>query len=513
MGEKKQRSSVMNYLSKLGQSLMLPIAALSAVGLLLGIMSALTKDAVIAAVPAFAPQAPVGFVFATVKLVANAVYAQIPVLFVVCLALGLAKKDKEIAAFAGFVGYYTFIAAGAAMVKSGLFDFSSLDTATVLGIEGVPNMSAFGGVLVGCLAAALHDRLIDTKLPVAISFYGGKRSVAIIVFVAMLILGILSPFIWLPLSIAIMALGTAIANLGNFGVFLFGLAERGLIPTGLYHIINQLFRTTSIGGVLDGTEGCLNIFYQYVDTMGTAALSDYTRYLAEGKFAFMLFGLPAAALAVYRSTPESKRDGVKALVVAGAVTAFVSGITEPIEFSFLFVAPVLYAFHSVMVGLSFTLVHMLGVSIGGTGSGIIDFFIWGVLQPGSRWYMVIPLGITYFFVYYFVFYKYLTAKHITIDALDDQAEVADKAEIAEGAMTPQLTYIIEGLGGVDNIVNINNCVTRLRVDVKDMPLLDEDMLKKSGGMGVRKMSDTHVHVIYGPAVENIATRLYAALKM
>ncbi len=503
----------MNYLSKLGQSLMLPIAALSAVGLLLGIMSALTKDAVIAAVPAFAPQAPVGFVFATVKLVANAVYAQIPVLFVVCLALGLAKKDKEITAFAGFVGYYTFIAAGAAMVKSGLFDFSSLDTATVLGIEGVPNMSAFGGIFVGCLTAAVHDRFIDTKLPVAISFYGGKRSVAIVEFVVMLALGIISPFIWLPLSIAIMALGTAIANLGNFGIFLFGLAERGLIPTGLYHIINQLFRTTSIGGVLDGTEGCLNIFYQYVDTMGTAALSDYTRYLAEGKFAFMLFGLPAAALAVYRSTPESKRDGVKALVVAGAVTAFVSGITEPIEFSFLFVAPVLYAFHSVMVGLSFTLVHMLGVSIGGTGSGIIDFFIWGVLQPGSRWYMVIPLGITYFFVYYFVFYKYLTAKHITIDALDDQAEVADKAEIAEGAMTPQLTYIVEGLGGVDNIVNINNCVTRLRVDVKDIPLLDEDMLKKSGGMGVRKMSDTHVHVIYGPAVENIATRLHAALKM
>ena len=305
----------------------------------------------------------------------------------------------------------------------------------------------------------------------------------------------------------------AIASLGNFGVFLFGLAERGLIPTGLHHIINQLFRTTSIGGTLNGTEGCLNIFYQYVDSMGTAALSDYTRYLAEGKFAFMLFGLPAAALAIYRSTPSDRRDRVKALVIAGGVTAFVSGITEPLEFSFLFVAPVLYAFHSVMAGLSFMLTHMLGVSIGGTGGGIIDFFIWGVLQPGSKWYMILPLGVVYFFAYYFVFYKYLTAKHITIDAPDDSAEVTQQAEVAEGTMTPQLTYIVEGLGGVDNIVNINNCITRLRVDVKDMSLIDEDMLKKSGSMGVKKMSDTHVHVIYGPAVENIATQLHAALKM
>lgn len=503
----------MNYLSKLGQSLMLPIAALSAVGLLLGIMSALTKDAVIAAVPAFAATAPVGFVLATIKSVANAVYGQIPVLFAICLALGLAQKDKEIAAFAGFVGYYTFIAAGATMVNSGLVDFSSLDTAAVLGIEGAPNMSAFGGILVGCLTAALHNRFIDTKLPVAISFYGGKRSVAIVVFVVMLLLGIVSPFVWLPLSVAISALGMAIASLGNFGVFLFGLAERGLIPTGLHHIVNQLFRTTEIGGVLNGTEGALNIFYQYVDSMGTAALSDYTRYLAEGKFAFMLFGLPAAALAIYRSTPSDRRDRVKALVLAGAITAFVSGITEPIEFSFLFAAPALYAFHSVMAGLSFMLVHMMGVSIGGTGGGIIDFFIWGVLQPGSRWYMVLPLGAVYFVVYYFVFYKYLTAKNIVIDAPDDSAEVATQEEVAEGALTPQLGYIVEGLGGVDNIVNINNCITRLRVDVKDMSQLDEDLLKKSGAMGVKKMSDTHVHVIYGPAVENIATQLHAALKM
>lgn len=503
----------MNYLSKLGQSLMLPIAALSAVGLLLGIMSALTKDAVIAAVPAFAPTAPIGFVFDTVKTVANAVYGQIPVLFAICLAMGLAKKDKEVAAFAGFVGYYTFLAAGSAMVSSNLFDFSSLDVAPVLGIENTPNMSALGGILVGCVTAALHDRFIDTKLPVAISFYGGKRSVAIVVFVVMLALGILSPFVWLPLSVAINALGMAIASLGNFGVFLFGLAERGLIPTGLHHIINQLFRTTEIGGVYGDTVGALNIFYKYVDQVGTAALSDYTRYLAEGKFPFMLFGLPAAALAIYRSTPSNKQAGVKALVLAGALTAFVSGITEPLEFSFLFAAPLLYAFHSLMAGISFMVVHMLGVSIGGTGGGIIDFVIWGVLQPGSRWYMIIPVGVVYFFAYYFVFYKYLTAKHIVIDAPEESSEAKVEAEVAEGVMTPQLTYIVEGLGGVDNIVNINNCITRLRVDVKDMSLIDEDLLKKSGSMGVKKMSDTHIHVIYGPAVENIATQLHAALKM
>ena len=176
-------------------------------------------------------------------------------------------------------------------------------------------------------------------------------------------------------------------------------------------------------------------------------------------------------------------------------------------------APALYAFHSVMAGLSFMLTHMLGVSIGGTGDGIIDFIIWGVLQPGSKWYMIAPLGVVYFFAYYFVFYKYLTAKHITIDAPDDSAEVAPQAEVAEGTMTPQLTYIVEGLDGVDNIVNINNCITRLRVDVKDMSLIDEGMLKKSGSMGVKKMSDTHIHVIYGPAVENIASQLHAALKM
>lgn len=292
-------------------------------------------------------------------------------MFAISIALGLAKEDKEIAAFAAFVGYYTFLLSASVIVNSGFISVENLRIANILGVETI-DMGAVSGIAVGLIVAYLHNKYKDIEFPVAIAFYGGKRFVTIIVIIVTVLVGQIAPIIWMPISAGINSLGTVISNLEAVGVFIFGMLERLLIPTGLHHILNGVFRTTPIGGVY---EGVLNIFLQFIDQVDMAELAPYTQYLAQGKFPFMLFGLPAAAYAIYQTTPNDKKDAVKALLIAGVAATFVSGITELVEFAFMFIAPVLFVFHAVMAGLSFMLMSILGVVIGNTGGGLIDFVI------------------------------------------------------------------------------------------------------------------------------------------
>ena len=225
-----------------------------------------------------------------------------------------------------------------------------------------------------------------------------------------------------------------------------------------------------------------------------------------------MFGLPAAALAIYRTSPAEKKGRVKALMIAGVASSFVSGITEPLEFSFMFIAPVLFLFHSIMGGISFMLMSVLGVIIGNTGGGIIDFFIWGVFQPGSNWYWVIVVGIIYAPIYYFVFKWYLSRKNISIEVSEEDDDSDDSGMSLSEKQRQTAALVIEGLGGFENVVTVNNCISRLRVDVKDMSLVKEDILKKTGSMGIVKPSDTHIQVIYGPKVETIADAVRQVMK-
>ena len=499
-----KKNRVMEFFSALGRSLMLPIATLAAVGLLMGLTAALTKPQIQEALP-FLASTGVVYVLTTLKSISSQIFGLIPVLFSICIALGLAKKDKEIAAFAGFIGYYTFLLSASAMINSGFFEFTSLKMSAILGVANTIEMGAVAGIVTGLIVAALHNRFYNVEFPVAIAFYGGKRFVAIVVIVTMVVLGQVIPFVWVPVSAAINTLGGWIGSLGHAGVFVFGFLERLLIPTGLHHILNGVFRTTPVGGVYEGVEGCLNIFMQFFGQVDIDTLKPYTAFLGQGKMPFMMFGLPAAALAIYQTTPQEKKAKVKALMIAGVAASVVSGITEPLEFSFMFIAPQLFLFHAVMGGISFGLMSLLGVGIGNTGGGIIDYIIYGVMVPGSRWYMVIVVGLVMAVVYYVVFKWYLTRKNITIEVNDDLEE--SDSQPAAGGGSALAAKIIEGLGGFENIKVVNNCLTRLRVDVVDMSLVDEAMLKTTGAMGIVKPSDNHIQVIYGPKVERIANQV------
>lgn len=501
------KSKIMGYLSALGRSLMMPIAALAAAGILLGLTSALLKPEVLGAL-SFLNNPALLYSITTLKNIAGVVFTLIPVLFAISISLGLAEEDKEIAAFAGFVGYYTFLVSAGAMLGSGFYDFSSMRIVPILGVETI-DMGAIAGIMTGIIVSALHNKFRTIQFPVAIAFYGGKRFVTIIVILVMALVGQVAPFIWSPISSVITAMGNIISGAGSIGVFVFGFLERLLIPTGLHHVLNSVFRTTSIGGVYDGVEGALNIYLQFVNQVDMNVMAPYTRFLAQGKFAFMMFGLPAAGYAIYKTTPEKNKATVKSLLIAAVAASFVSGITEPIEFAFMFIAPALFLFHAVMGGISFMLMSMFSVVIGNTGGGIIDFTIWGIFQSGSRWYLVIPVGIAYGFIYYFVFKYYFTKKNLIIETSDEFSEVSSKGDSAPDELA---AIVIEGLGGFENIQKVNNCISRLRVDLVDMNLVDESILKRSGSLGIVKASETHIHVIYGPKVEHIANLVKKAMK-
>ncbi|MCH4286254.1 PTS trehalose transporter subunit IIBC [Absiella sp. AM54-8XD] len=504
-----RKNKIMDFFSALGRSLMMPIAALAACGIVLGLSSALMKPQVLEAAP-FLSQAVVAFIITTINKVSGVVFTLIPVLFAISISFGLAKEDKEVAAFAGFIGYYTFLVSSACMINTGFMDFSALKISAILGVETV-DMGAIAGIITGIMTAAIHNKYHKITFPVAISFYGGKRFVAIAVILSVTVVGLIAPIVWEPVSSAIDSLGGFIADSGLFGVFSFGFLERLLIPTGLHHVLNGIFRTTSIGGVYQGVEGCLNIFLQFVDKVDISELQPYTQFLGQGKMPFMMFGLPAAAYAIYKTSPKEKKGKVKALMIAGVAASVVSGITEPLEFAFMFIAPALYLFHAIMGGISFMLMSAFGVIIGNTGGGLIDFFIWGVFQPGSNWYWVLVIGPVFAIIYYYAFKWYFTKKNLSIDVAEDDETEVEGVSLDEKQKQLAAT-IIEGLGGFDNIVNVNNCISRLRVDVKDMALVDETKLKKTGSMGIVKPSETHIHVIYGPKVEAIAASVREVLK-
>ncbi|MBO0452673.1 MULTISPECIES: PTS transporter subunit EIIC [Enterococcus] len=504
-----KKNKIMDFFSTLGSSLMMPIAALAACGILLGISGALLKDQVVAALP-FLENPAVFYIIDTLRTISGVVFTLIPVLFAISISLGMAKEDKGIAAFAGFVGYYTFLVSASTVVNSGFVNFDSLRVAPILGIETI-DMGAVAGILTGIIVAFLHNKYHKIQFPVAIAFYGGKRFVAIVVILVMGLLGQVAPFVWQPVSAGITALGTLIGSAGSVGVFFFGFLERLLIPTGLHHVLNSIFRTTAVGGVYEGVEGCLNIFLQFFDKVDIDTLRPFTQFLGQGKMPFMMFGLPAAALAIYHSSPSDKKDRVKALMIAGVAASIISGITEPLEFSFMFIAPMLFLFHALMGGISFLLMSVLGVAIGNTGGGLIDYIVWGVMQPGSRWYMVLIVGPIYAVLYYFVFKKYLSAKNLSIDVAEEVDEDEAIETISSNGDNSLALQVIAGLGGRENIKVVNNCISRLRVDIGDMNLVQESILKKTGSLGIIKPSETHIQVVYGPKIEKIADAVRKSL--
>ncbi|NBB56737.1 PTS transporter subunit EIIC [Pantoea vagans] len=514
-----------------GKALMMPISVIAAAGIFLGLAAAMQNPAVTG--EAFAqmqvPQLIIGFI----RKVAGALFANLPVFFAVASAIGLAKAEKPTAAFAAVIGYIvmnvgisaTLAAKGitaatttpAALQQAGMDQTTAMMTsAEYINMLGVftYNMSVLGGVIAGLITVVLHNRFYTQQLPTAISFFGGRRFVPIVTVVCLPLVGVLLALIWPTIGDGIAWIGQMIGKSGQYGAFLLGAFERILIPTGLHHILNETVRFTPIGGmaVVDGQTvvGALNIFNASLTHPGSIpdeTLRTATQFLAQGKIPVMMFGLPAAALAIYHTARPEHKQRVKALVMAGALTSFTTGITEPLEFCFIFVSPVLYLLHAFLTGLSFMLMSMLHLMIGNVQGGVIDLIVFGMLGGAkTHWWWTLALGAIYAPIYYYAFRLVITRMHVETPGRESEEEKPQQVAADE-----RTQVIISGLGGQANIEDVDCCFTRLRVRVKEMNQVVDQTLMSTGANGVNRVSEHDIQVIYGPQVEKIANEVKMAL--
>ncbi|WP_336749316.1 PTS transporter subunit EIIC [Pantoea vagans] len=514
-----------------GKALMMPISVIAAAGIFLGLAAAMQNPAVTG--EAFAqmqvPQLIIGFI----RKVAGALFANLPVFFAVASAIGLAKAEKPTAAFAAVIGYIvmnvgisaTLAAKGitaatttpAALQQAGMDQTTAMMTsAEYINMLGVftYNMSVLGGVIAGLITVVLHNRFYTQQLPTAISFFGGRRFVPIVTVVCLPLIGVLLALVWPTIGEGIAWIGQMIGKSGQYGAFLLGTFERILIPTGLHHILNETVRFTPIGGmaVVDGQTvvGALNIFNTSLTHPGSIpdeTLRTATQFLAQGKIPVMMFGLPAAAMAIYHTARPEHKQRVKALVMAGALTSFTTGITEPLEFCFIFVSPVLYLLHAFLTGLSFMLMSMLHLMIGNVQGGIIDLVVFGMLGGAkTHWWWTLALGVIYAPIYYYAFRLVITRMHVETPGRESEEEKPQQV-----AANERTQVIISGLGGQANIEDVDCCFTRLRVRVKEMNQVVDQTLMSTGANGINRVSEHDVQVIYGPQVEKIASEVKLAL--
>lgn len=542
---------MLQYLQRIGKAIMLPIAALPIAGILLGVGGALlgisgleNAPAVYQPLIAFVNIPVVTAILTVMNDIGNIVFGNLPILFAVGVAVGLAKKDKGTAALASVFGFIVMNQVISTLLTLGVTQLGVLTpdnvgeygtyVTTNLGIFTL-NMSVFGGIITGIVTAVLHDRFHEIQLPQIIGFFSGSRFVPIVTAVTMALVGAVLAFLWPIVQNGIGVIANLVRDAGFIGTFLYGLIERALIPFGLHHVFYTPFWFGSfvegqilVNGTWQTVAGANTAYFAQLssmtdlvgasaDTMSTI-VSGTTRFMA-GKFSFMMFGLPAAAFAMYRAAAPSKRKTVGSLLAAAALTSLLTGITEPLEFTFIFVAPVLYGVHCVLAGLSFMLMDIFRVFIGMTFSGgLIDFSLFGLLPAGAgvptRWYMVLLVGAIYAVVYYFLFLfiiKKFNLKTPGRDENEEETKLYTKADYqnrngsngsnasapsGKGEIAEKAPAVLAALGGEANIVSVDACITRLRVEVKDKSKVDKNELKSLGAAGVMEVGNG-IQAIFG----------------
>lgn len=533
------KDKIFSVLQRIGRSFMLPIAILPVAGLLLGIGSSFTNATTIETYGLTGILGD-GTILHSLLMIMNkvgsAVFDNLPLIFAVGVAIGMAKKEKEVSALSAVIAYFVMNTAISAMLinngqilENGEIAESVLE-GTITSVCGIPSlqMGVFGGIIVGLGVAALHNRFYRIQLPNALSFFGGTRFVPIISTIVYMFVGILMYFVWPAVQNGIYALGGLVTGSGYAGTLVFGLIKRALIPFGLHHVFYMPFWQTAVGGTMEVAgqmvQGGQNIFFaQLADSANIAHFSaDATRYFS-GEFIFMIFGLPGAALAMYQCAKPEKKKAAGGLLLSAALACMVTGITEPLEFSFLFVAPALFVVQVILAGSAYMIAHMLNIAVGLTFSGgFLDFFLFGILQGNEKtsWIRVIPVGIVYFFLYYFIF-KFMIRKFDfkTPGREEDDAETklytkadvnarkaaAGQEQISAGE-DPVSEAITRGLGGKKNISDVDCCATRLRCTVHDAARVNDSILKATGASGVVHKGNG-VQVIYGPNVTVIKSNL------
>ena len=523
------KDKIFGVLQRVGRSFMLPIALLPVAGLLLGIGSSFTNETMLAAYGLNSVIHPGTLIYTILDVMSqtgSAVFNNLALLFAMGVAIGMARKEKEVAALSGAVAYIIMNTAIQAMINAagGVDAMPANSTTTMLGITTL-QMGVFGGIVVGLGVAALHNKFYKIELPQVLAFFGGTRFVPIISSIVYLVVGIAMFYIWPVVQSGIAALGALVLASGYAGTFIYGLLERALIPFGLHHVFYMPFWQTAVGGtaIIDGVTvtGAQNIFFAELASKSTTVFSvSATRFMA-GKFPFMMFGLPGAALAMYHCAKPEKKKAAGGLLLSAALTAFLTGITEPLEFTFIFVALPMYAVHCVLAGLSFMLMHILNVGVGMTFSGgLIDLVLFGAMQGNAKthWIWIVVVGVVYFVIYYLVFRFMITKFDYKTPGRDDAEEVklytradvnarsAASGSNAPAGDDPVSALIVEGLGGTDNLSDVDCCATRLRCTVKDAALVRQDVLKASGASGVI-CKGNGVQVVYGPKVAVIKAKL------
>lgn len=527
---------------QMGQSFMLPIAVLPVAGVLLGIGTSFTSASVIKTYGLESILGEGTFLNAFFTILGksgSAVFDNLPIIFAVGIAIGMAHAEKEVAALSSVIAYFVMHASINAVLsiqgiilpsgEPSLDVLSGMITSSV-GIYTL-QMGVFGGIIVGIGVACLHNRFHRIELPNAISFFGGSRFVPIISSVVFVGVGILMAFIWPVIQQKIYAIGGLVTGTGYIGTLIFGIVKRALVPFGLHHVFYMPFWQTAVGGSMRVAgrivEGGQNIiFAQLADPSTTHFSAEACRYFS-GEFIFMIFGLPGAALAMYQCAKPERKKQVGGLLLSAALASMLTGITEPIEFSFLFVAPILYVVQVVLAGAAYMVAHMLNIAVGLTFSGgLIDLVVFGVLQGNEKtnWIWIVIAGVVYFFLYYGIFKFLILRLDLKTPGREEEGEVTklytkkdmytkkedsdDRSKIKDFELT---VMISRALGGKGNYYNLDCCATRLRCSLKNPELVSEKKIRQTGSSGILRHGNS-IQIIYGPNVTIIKSDLEAYMK-
>lgn len=528
------KTRVFGILQRIGRSFMLPIAVLPIAGLFLGIGSSLTNETTISSLHLEGVLGNGTFLhdfLIILTKVGSGLFNNLPLIFAAAVALGMAKKAKEVAVLSSIIAFFVMhttisgmLSLNGSILDNQIINPDVLD-GTITAVCGIMSleMGVFGGIIVGLGVSYIHNRFYQIELPRALSFFEGERFIPIISTITFLFVGIVMFYVWPFFQNGIYELGKLISTSGYFGTFVYGVIKRLLVPFGLHHVFYLPFWQTAIGGsmVVNGAViyGGQNIFFaQLADPNIVHFSSEATKYFT-GEFIFMIFGLPGAALAMYQTAKPENKKAIGSLLFSAALTSILTGITEPIEFTFLFAAPLLFGVQVILAGSAYMVAHIFNIAVGLTFSGgLFDFIVFGVLQGNSKtsWVLLIPIGIIYFMLYYFSF-KYLIKKFDLktpgreIDnmklSIFKNPKASHRKLLNKGIeIDKQSQLIVRGLGGRDNFTDLDCCITRLRATVSDNQLVNEGLLKQSGAAAV-VMQGNGVQIIYGPKASSIKSKL------